>query len=237
MQSPPHAWVDLSVGEPRLALFDLDLTLIPFDSGMAWLRFLVGCGVLEPDAPERYLDCCRQYIAGWLDARVLQRVTMASVAGRPRAEVDAWRDRFAVQVAAEIPVAARALVGGHRSAGDLCGIVTATNDFLAEPFVRAFEVDLLLASIAEQRDARYTGEIAGELCHGAGKIRRIELWLAGRGLSWKDLAHSVFYSDSISDLPLLERVAEPVAVRPDAALRAQALARGWRIVEDLADAT
>jgi HAD superfamily hydrolase (TIGR01490 family) len=221
--------------ERHLALFDLDLTLIPYDSGMAWLRFLAARGVLDAGAVDDYLDCCRQYVCGALDVRALHRVAMAPLARHQPARLDAWRAQFAAEVAAGIPAAAQALVAAHRDAGALCALVTATNDFMATPFAHALGIEHLLASPAEQCDGRFTGEIAGELCHGAGKIARVEGWLAGLGLGWDDFAHSVFYSDSASDLPLLDRVAEAVAVRPDPVLRREALARGWRIVEDLAD--
>ena len=220
----------------RLALFDLDHTLIPFDSGMAWLRFLAGRGVLEADFPDRYLDCCRQYLRGSLALRALHRVAMAPLARHRPAQLLAWRARFAARAAAQIPAAAIALVATHRAAGALCCLVTTTNDFVAAPYARLLGIDHLLASAAQRQGSRYTGEIAGELCHGAGKIARVEAWLGGLGLGWADFAHSVFYSDSASDLPLLGRVAEAVAVRPDAALRAEAGVRGWTVVEDMADA-
>ena len=223
-------------GARRLALFDLDLTLIPYDSGMAWLRFLVDRGALEAGIAEHYLDCCRRYVRGELDVRSLHRVAMAPLARFSPAEIDAWGAEFAVGLAATIPAAAHALVAFHRERGDLCALVTATNDFVAAPFACILGVDRLIASRAELRDGRFTGEVEGELCHGAEKIARVEAWLAELGLGWEDFAHSVFYSDSASDLPLLGRVAEAVAVRPEPRLRAEAQAHGWRIVEELADA-
>lgn len=220
----------------RLALFDLDLTLIPYDSGMAWLRFLIARGVLDADVAEDYLQRCRAYLRGELSVRDLHRVAMAPLTRFPREQLDALRDAFAAGLADAIPSAARALVASHRAQGALCALVTTTNDFVSAPFARALGIDRLLASRAELRDDRFTGEIAGELCHGATKIVRVEAWLAELGLGWGAFAHTVFYSDSISDLPLLSRVAEAVVVRPDPALRREAQARGWRIVEELGDA-
>jgi len=224
------------VSQRRLVLFDLDHTLIPFDSGMAWLRFLVGRGALAADFPAYYLDCCHQYLHGTLALRALHRVAMTPLARHRRAALDAWRAQFAGELAAQIPAAAGALVAGHRSAGALCCIVTTTNDFVAAPFAEHLGVEHLLASAAQLRGRRFTGEIDGQLCHGASKIDRVDAWLSGQGLEWTDFAETVFYSDSASDLPLLERVAKPVAVRPDAALRARAAVRRWTIVEELADA-
>ncbi len=225
------------MSERRLALFDLDLTLIPYDSGMAWLRFLIGRGLLEADAAELYLERCRDYVRGALSVRELHRVAMAPQARFPRGQLDALRQEFAAGLADEIPAGARALVASHRAKGALCALVTTTNDFVAAPFALAFGVDQLLSSRAEVSGDRFTGEIVGELCHGATKVARVEAWLAEQGLRWAEFAHTTFYSDSISDLPLLSRVVEAVAVRPDPALRNEAQIRGWRIVEDLDDAS
>lgn len=219
----------------RLALFDLDHTLIPFDSGMAWLRFLARCGVLAADVPERYLDLCRGYLAGNVALADLHRFAMAPLACHDDADLEAWREEFALHVAADIPLAAHALVSRHRSADALCCIVTTTNDFVAAPFARALGV-ACLASPAARRHGRFTGEIEGNLCHGETKVLRVSAWLKGLGLGWGDFRHSIFYSDSASDLPLLGRVGEAVAVRPDPLLRRVVEQEGWRIAEDLGEA-
>lgn len=216
----------------RLALFDLDHTLVPFDTGMAWLHFLAERGAVAPDAPDRYLDACRSYVAGSLALSALHRIAMAPLARHPDGDLHSWREEFAPRAAASIPTAAYSLVAEHRAAGAMCCIVTTTNNFFAAPYAQALGIDLL-ASVAERRDGRYTGRVAGELCHGINKVHRVADWLASRGLGWSAFRHSAFYSDSASDLPLLEQVHQAVAVRPDAALRRAAEERGWRIAESL----
>ena len=76
----------------------------------------------------------------------------------------------------------------------------------------------------------YTGEISGVPSFREGKVTRFEAWMAAQGLDWSRV-HTCFYSDSINDLPLLEKVDQAVATNPDAALRATALQRGWRILD------
>jgi phosphoserine phosphatase len=63
-----------------------------------------------------------------------------------------------------------------------------------------------------------------------GKVVRVEAWLQERGLDW-DTVHTTFYSDSMNDLPLLEKATVPVATNPDERLRALAVSRGWRILD------
>ncbi len=218
---------------PRLALFDLDHTLIPFDSSLSWIRFLIAEGELAPGFDERYLEHCRRYVDGELDAASLHRFALGTLAGRSVETTLDLQARFAQTVGTSLPVPARQLVRRHRAAGELCCIVTATTRVVAAPFAEAFGVEHLLASEAEVRGARFTGAVRGALCHAAAKVDRITAWLAERGLRWNQLAHSSFYSDSASDLPLLERVTEAVAVRPDPALRAAARSRQWRIIDGL----
>lgn len=224
------------MSEPlRLALFDLDHTLIPFDSSMHWIRYLIAAGELESGFDQRYLEHCRRYLDGELDAVALHQVALDTIAGRSAAAVTVLQERFAQLIEPVLPGPARNLVARHLAAGDLCCIVTATTRVGAQPFAAAFGVGHLLASDAEIRDAVFTGAVHGSLCHGTAKVDRVTAWLSDRALRWNELAHTSFYSDSVSDLPLLERVAEAVAVRPDPALRAAALARRWRIIESLAD--
>lgn len=220
----------------HLTLFDLDHTLIPFDSTAAWLRFLVGRGEVESAFAERYLACCRQYVEGTIDVADLQRAALAPLAGRLRAEVLALRAEFVDKEAAgEVPDAARELVRRHEQAGDLCCIVTNTSDVVAEAFSRVLGVADLLATRATVVDGRFSGDFEGEPCYGPGKIRHVLAWLAARGLAWRDLAHSRFYSDSITDLPLMSYVHEAIAIAPDTRLREHAVREGWRIFESLAE--
>ena len=122
------------------------------------------------------------------------------------------------------------LVQRHLGANHLCAIVTSTNAFITAPIAREFGVDHLLATELEVRDGRFTGRPSGVPCFRQGKVTRLAEWLVGRGQTLASFSSSWFYSDSLNDLPLLERVTHPVAVDPDETLRREALARGWRII-------
>ncbi|MEK8029704.1 HAD family hydrolase [Ideonella sp. DXS29W] len=223
----------------NLALFDLDHTLIPFDSGMAWVRFLVAQGALPPSACDDYLGYCHQYVAGTLDIHAMHRASVAPLARYPHALLAQWGREFEMQMAAEVPASTRALVAQHQQAGDLCAIVTATTRFVAEPFARLFEVDHLLATEPATADGSATGPLTGEIqgwpCYREHKVTRVQAWLAGlppphpRGL--QAFERSWFYTDSSSDLPLLEAVTHPVVVRPDARLRDRARREGWPVFD------
>lgn len=216
----------------NLALFDLDHTLIPFDSGMAWTRFLVARGALPPEQETRYLACCQQYVAGTLDIHALHRAAVGPLAGVEPAQLAAWRAGFGAAMQAQLPEAMRALVRRHLAAGDLCALVTATSRLIAEPLARGFGLDHVLATEPAFADGRPTGEILGLPCVREHKATHVANWLARLGRSGLDgFERSWFYSDSAGDLPLLRAVTDPVAVRPEARLREQALRHGWAVLD------
>lgn len=217
----------------NLALFDLDHTLIPFDSGMAWTRFLVERGALPADAQARYLEYCHQYVAGTLDIHAMHRASVAPLAAFEPMQLEAWLGEFEQAVAPRLPAAMHELVARHRAAGDRCALVTATTRFLAEPFARAFGIAEVIATEPQRVGGRLSGEIEGLPCFRAHKFTRVQAWLAAAPGPDTIAAfeRSWFYSDSASDLPLLQAVTDPVAVRPDARLRDHARRHGWPILD------
>ena len=224
----------------NLALFDLDHTLIPFDSGMAWTHFLVERGVLPAQAEETYLEYCRQYVAGTLDIHAMHFASIAPLASVPRSALAQWTREFETALRARVPADMQQLVQRHLDAGDLCAVVTATTRFIAEPCARLFGLSHVVATEAATADGKpdgtLTGEIEGLPCFREHKVTRVRQWLAqqpapGGPIELDAFERSWFYSDSTSDLPLLNAVSDPVAVRPDAHLRRHALRAGWRIVD------
>lgn len=217
---------------PTLALFDLDYTLLPIDSDYEWARFLIRLGVVDGAEYERRNDLFfEQYHAGTLDIHEFLAFQLAPLAAHPRSQLDAWHRQFMDEVIAPaIRPSARALVDRHRSRGDLCAIVTATNEFVTAPIARAFGVEHLIATGIELLDDRYTGRPRGTPSFREGKVRRTDEWLASLGRDWAGFARSYFYSDSVNDMPLLERVTDPVATNPDPRLTALAGERGWPVI-------
>jgi HAD superfamily hydrolase (TIGR01490 family) len=221
----------------RIALFDLDHTLIPFDSGAAFTRHLIAVGALDAGFMPRYEAFCRRYAAGDVDMHEMHGLMVGEASVHAPAALAGWVREAADAMAPRVSPAARALVESHRAQGHACALVTATTRFIAEGFARLLGLDDVLATEPE-RDAqgRYTGRIEGEPCFREYKIAHVEAWLARRGAAWDDVERSWFYSDSAHDLPLLARVTDPTAVDPDPALRREAEARGWPILSLLARA-
>ncbi len=217
----------------KLALFDLDHTLLPIDSDHTWGVFTTELGWNDPAVfNQRNDEFYAHYQAGTLD--IHDYVRFATQAARERGAAEAARahDRYMDEVIRpRITPEALALVRSHQHAGDTVMIVTATNEFVTRPIAQAFGVYELIA-VELERDATgwITGEIKGTPSFREGKVTRVAQWLAQHGLDWGDVEMS-FYSDSMNDLPLLEKAHHPVATNPDARLRQLATQRGWRILE------
>jgi HAD superfamily hydrolase (TIGR01490 family) len=213
----------------RLALFDLDNTLIACDSDYEWGQFLVDRGILEREAyEEQNRVYYEQYVAGTLDIHEYLGFALRPLAQHAPADLARWHAEFMrKKILPAITGESRELVRGHLQRQDLCAIVTATNSFVTAPIAREFAVPHLIATEPEMRDGLYTGRVAGTPCFREGKVQRLNEWLAGLGRRLADFEDVYCYSDSHNDLPLLRLASKPVAVDPDEPLAAEARRRGW----------
>jgi HAD superfamily hydrolase (TIGR01490 family) len=216
----------------NLALFDLDNTLLTGDSDFEWAQFLISKGVVDREVQEaRNIQFYEQYKAGTLDIHEFLAFQLAPLARHARAELDAWHAEYMERhIRPIIGQPARALVRQHLDNGDLCAIVTATNAFVTGPIAREFGIPHLIGTIpgVDVASGRFTGTPSGIPSFREGKISRVEAWLEERGLWWGCFAESYFYSDSHNDLPLMQKVSQPVAVDADEKLHAHSLAQGWK---------
>ncbi len=216
----------------HLALFDLDHTLLPIDSADTWSHHVVERGGLDPaDYGARIRRFADEYRAGTFDVDAYVAFQMELLAAFPRATLDDWHREFMQRhVSPAIREQARALVERHRAAGDELALVTGTNAYVVTPIARSFGIEHVLAVEPEQADGRFTGGHVGTHTYQDGKVRKVEEWLAARGRTLADTI-TTFYSDSINDLPLLEKVTHPIVTNADARLLAVARDRGWRTLQ------
>jgi HAD superfamily hydrolase (TIGR01490 family) len=217
----------------RLALFDLDHTLLPLDSDYQWAVFMAKSGRAgDPaEALRRNEELMDRYNAGELTAEQAAEFMLGLLAAHPPHLLAAWHEEF-MQKVIRPAMTQRAieLVQQHLAAGDLCAVVTATNSFVTAPIARAFGVPTLIATDPEYIAGRYTGKILGTPSFKQGKVVRVNHWLAGQRQCLEDFDASYFYSDSINDLPLLEVVTHPVVTNPSESLLAVAQQRNWPVL-------
>jgi HAD superfamily hydrolase (TIGR01490 family) len=218
----------------RLALFDLDHTLLPIDSDHAWGEYTVTRGWRDAAVFKARNDAFYEnYKIGKLNPEEYLMFATEAMRERGATESIALRaDYIKAIIEKSIKKPALDLLAKHRAAGDEILLVTATNEFVTEPIAKLFGIEHLIAVQLEKDESGwFTGRWTGTPSFKEGKVERVRQWLEARGKTWADVQHSTFYSDSMNDLPLLEKVDEPVATNPDPRLRALATERGWKIID------
>jgi HAD superfamily hydrolase (TIGR01490 family) len=217
----------------KLALFDLDHTLLPIDSDYEWGRFLCRLGAVDvAEFRRRNDEFFAQYQAGTLDPVEYLEFSLGTLAKFEPQRLAELQQQFMQEVVMpNILPSARAVLQKHLDAGDLVAIVTATNHFVTAPIAKAFGVEHLIAAMPE-RDAsgRITGKLLGTPTQGEGKIVHTKAWLETMGHTLESFESVHFYSDSHNDLPLLSIVSHPIATNPNATLSEHAAAKGWPLL-------
>ena len=213
---------------PGVALFDMDRTLVRKNTAQLYVRYQRRIGEASFGDSVRVAYWLAQYTLGIIDAERVAVRAIGTLAGMNEtvfaSRCDDW---FLTDVERHVSDAARRAVFEHLDRGDVCAIVTGASRYGAGPLARTLGIPHVVATELEcDERGVFTGRHIPPLCYGTGKIARTERLAEQQGFS---LDGAVFYSDSISDLPLMERVATPVAINPDPRLRRIARARGWRI--------
>lgn len=212
----------------RAALFDMDRTLVRKETATLYVAYQRAIGEAKRRDMLRALYWVAQYTVGIIDAPAVAARALRALEGTHESVLasrcDDW---FRKYVEPHVCDLGRRAVEEHKSRGDVLAIVTGASPYAARPLARRLGIPHVVASELEvDADGKFTGSFVPPLCYGEGKIARAERLAAELGFS---LRESVFYSDSYTDLPLLEVVAEPVVVNPDPRLRRIARRRGWRI--------
>ncbi len=212
-----------------LAIFDLDNTLLAGDSDYLWGEFLVERGIVNGEAYRSANELFyQQYREGSLNIAEFLRFALKPLSEHATEDLYRWREEFVeTSIKPILLPAAFEAVEKHRRNGDLLLVITATNRFVTEPIVKLYGIEHLIATSPEFREGRYTGDFEGIPCFQEGKVKRLDEWMA---LNKKDLHNSWFYSDSHNDLPLLQKVSNPIAVDPDETLARFARENNWPVV-------
>lgn len=219
-------------GRPVLAIFDLDHTLLAGDSDVLWCEFLMDEGRLARASFEpRNRAIEAGYKAGTVDVLTFCEFFLGTLAGHRPDHWHTLRERYLdTCIRPRLLPAGIATIEAHRAAGHRLVMSTATSRFLVERTAAVLGFEHLIATEPDvEADGRLNGRVRGEPNMRAGKVTRLHAWLAQQGLPPLAQHHSVFYSDSMNDLPLLAAVDEPVVVDGDERLAAVARERGWAL--------
>ncbi|MGR8953305.1 MAG: histidinol-phosphatase [Gammaproteobacteria bacterium] len=212
-----------------LAIFDLDNTLIADDSDYLWGQFLVDRDIVDRGEYElANAKFYEDYKNGTLNIVEFLQFSLRPLSAHAPEQLNRWRAEFVEEIIRPLLLQpAMELISKHQRRGDTLLVITATNRFVTEPIVDLFGIRNLLATTPEFKDGRYTGGFIGLPCFREGKVAYLEDWLQS---AHESLRGSWFYSDSHNDLPLLNKVENPVAVDPDDTLRRHAELSNWPII-------
>ncbi len=205
----------------------MDRTLLRKDSASLYMRYQRKSGHASAREVAKVAWWLLQYTFGVVDAQKVAAMVLKGYAGRSEDAMRAWCEKwFDEHVREHIAEAGRRAVQRHKDAGDVVAIVTGATPYIAGPVARDLGIDHVVCTELEVSDGRFTGKFVDPMCYGHGKIVLTER-IAG-DLGFK-LSESIFYTDSITDLPLLDAVAHRVIINPDPRLRRVAKRRGWPI--------
>lgn len=213
----------------KAAFFDLDGTLLTVNSANLWVRRERRLGRVRLWQLLRATLFLGGYRLGILDVESALRAALSTLRDVPEEHIrgqtqEWWRE----DVRPHVAPGARAALEEHRKRGEMLVLLTSSSIYASEMAREEFGLDAVLCQHYEVRDGRFTGEPRRPLCYGRGKVEVAEAWARESGV---DLSASSFYSDSSTDVPMLERVAHPFAVHPDPRLRWIARARGWPMLD------
>ena len=216
----------------QLAIFDLDNTLLNGDSDYNWSLFLIEHGVLDSDLyKERNEQFFKEYQSGNLDVIAYCEFQFKTLKDNPRELLDELRSDYVKKIINPmITKEAKDLVESHRKENHKLLIITATNSYITRPIADLFGIEDLIGTDLEELNGEFTGKVSGLPSFQEGKIIRLNSWLEKRGLIFEELEKTFFYSDSMNDIPLLEKVSNPVAANPDEILEKKAIKENWPII-------
>ena len=209
-----------------IAFFDMDKTLLKVSSGTEYVKWLAFRGKVSPRELLATLRVSIHYKRGILDfPAAMARMGQSVRGGSATATTLLSQQFFDTHLVRGVAPIAVIRVRKHQDAGDLVYILTASMQFAAETVAHHLGIPYRCTTL-EIVDDKITGNVTGPACFGTGKIYWATAVCAEHGLT---LADATFYSDSISDLPLLEKVGKSIVVNPDRKLRKEAQSRGWPI--------
>jgi HAD superfamily hydrolase (TIGR01490 family) len=211
----------------KAALFDVDKTLVTANTARLYVLWRMGrreAGLSEFWLMVRVLA---RYAFGALNAEDAAREGFRTIVGyseeRMREECLGWYKNV---VRPKISAHGRREVERLQQDGTVCAILTSATPYVAEPLARELGIEHVICTRLQVEGGLFTGEWEKPLCYGSGKVVRATAWAQQHGV---DLRQASFYTDSITDLPMLEAVGEPRVINPDVRLRLLAQKRHYPV--------
>jgi HAD superfamily hydrolase (TIGR01490 family) len=212
------------------AFFDMDRTLLRCNTGARWIGFLRRRGEISAWKAARAAWWIVRYRLSLIDMEEVAAIVVAELKGQREALiVETTRRWFDDEIASEVAPRAREAIAYHRDQGHVVAILSSSTRYVTEPLAALLGIEHVLCTrLHIEEDGRFAGTHVRPSCYGRGKVHWAERFASERGV---DLGASWFYTDSYSDLPMLERVGVRKVVNPDTRLARHARRAGWDIEE------
>ena len=210
----------------KFIIFDLDDTLLSGDCEREWITFLTSKGLMNDSSAEldRFdLD----YRKGILDFEEYSTFVQKPIMGLTREELDNLIEEFIQKNILDLTDNLTKDLLNEASFADKVLIASGSHDFLVKGFADFFKIDSSIGTPVELKNNIFTGQLSGEPTFSDGKVRAVEKWCNINDIEVKD---SIFYSDSINDLPMFEVCGVPIAVNPDEKLKKIAKERAFKVI-------
>ncbi|MBL8636007.1 MAG: HAD family hydrolase [Myxococcales bacterium] len=212
----------------RAAFFDMDLTLLRVNSGSRWIKYLRRRGEIGLPMLLKSGFWLFQYRLSLLNMESVAAKLALDMAGDAESEMrEKVGEFYRSEIRDTVSPIAREALETHRQQGDRIVLLTGATPYVAEPLAEELTIPHVLCTRLAVENGRFSGTVESPACYGEGKVHHAERFASSHGI---DLAQSYFYTDSYSDLPMLLRVGQPVAVNPDRRLVRYARHRGWPIL-------
>jgi HAD superfamily hydrolase (TIGR01490 family) len=209
------------------AFFDMDRTLLRVNTGTLWIRWQREHGAMSLYQMARAMGWLAQYKLSVLDMESVAAKAIASMRGQPESELrDSARAFFDERVVMQVAPKALAAIEQHRADGHVVAILSSSTPYVVEPLAQHLGIEHAICTRMNIADGCFDGTHRRPTCYGAGKVHWAEAFAREHGV---DLATSFFYTDSYTDLPMLERVGIARVINPDTRLKRHARRVGWAV--------
>ena len=215
----------------KLAIFDLDHTILKCNSDHSWLDYLTNKGFIKK---EEYFEQNAEFQKKFREANVNYKeyyeFTIQYLRNKSDDYISNIRSDFMKEIIeTSINIYALRLIHKHYDKDDELLLASGTTSIIAGPIAKRLEFKNVVCTKCEQKNNIYTGKIEDPPSLGEGKLINVQTWMQNNGFS--NFNGTTFYSDSILDMPLLEKVEKPVAVNPDKELLRVSQDLGWEIID------
>ena len=215
----------------KLAIFDLDHTILKCNSDHSWLDYLMNKQFIKKeDYFDQNAEFQRRFKQGDVNYKDYYEFTIQYLKGKSDDYISNIRSDFMVEVIEpSINIYALRLIHKHYEKGEELLLASGTTSIIADSIAKRLEFKNVVCTKCEQKNNTFTGRIENPPSLGEGKLKNVQAWMKKNGFS--DFRDTTFYSDSILDMPLLEKVEKPVAVNPDNDLYRVSQNLGWEIID------